>query len=224
MPIYDYMTPFEEQGSPLPADSLPRKDSRSESANLRSILDTPSFDIAAAWFNHAVPSTTQQYTANPPSGQPQLEVRMPANLPIAHSPPTNIEEIFQQCTCDSSVSANDDMAAQKRCCPVCADIARVRESHNIQCHSSANTDERSNLSCEKHHRRRRTTVGESIGGNEGRNRNLTRQELLPSREVDAFGQDMNQLKEKLIGLKNERGILEAQDRGSEQEFAFIPCQ
>jgi hypothetical protein len=224
MPIYDYMTPFEEQGSPIPADSLPRMDPSSESAKLCSNIDTPSFDIAAAWFNHAVPAKIQQHTANPPSGQPQLEVRMPTNLPLAYSPPTNIEEIIQQCTCDGSVSANDDMAAQKHCCPVCADIARVREVHNIQCHSSANTDERSNLSSERYHRRRRTIFSGSVGSNEDKNWNPTGQELLPSQEVDAVDQDMNQFEEKLIGLKYERDLLEAQARGSEQEFTFLPCQ
>ena len=224
MPIYDYMTPFEEQGSPLPAGALPRMDPNIEPADQCSNTDTPSFDIAAAWFNHAVPATIQQHTANPPSGQPQLEVRMPTNLPSAYSPPTNIEEIIQQCTCDGSVSENDDIAAQKRRCPVCADLARVREAHNIQCHSSANTDERSNFGSERYHGGGHTAFGGSVGSDEDKNWRPTGQELLPNREeVDGADQDTNQPEEKLI-LKYERELLEAQARGSEQEFTFIPCQ
>lgn len=216
MPTYDYMTPFEEQGSPLPADSLPRTDPSIESAELCPNTDTPSFDITAAWFNHAVPATIQQHTANPPSAQPQREVHTHANPPLAYSPPTNIEEIIQQCTCDGSVSANDDMAAQKRCCPVCADITRVREAHNIQCHNSANTDELGNLSSERYHSSHRTTFGGSAGSKEDKNRNPTGQEPLPGQEVDAVDPDMNQLEEKFVDLKYEREILEAKARGSEQ--------
>jgi hypothetical protein len=212
MPIYDSMTPFEQQEPPSPETKRPKLEKRQYSGNPPTSPGSQCFDISAAWYNHPGPFSVQ--AIRPITPHPVLLRHEVPELSHHSSTASSASEKDRgppHCHRCGPISELSELNIQTSDCCVCANIARERERPNTPAPSPADVFNPRSHALLNHHHRRHSLFYEPIPLSVDKGVEPLR--LL----VNPIGQESTAIEVESNPLEEESNLLEGESNPLEQE-------